>query len=101
MEKVTKGAWVEIETVVLDVDQRAPQVPEDTKETPLMQWVNGYLLNNEAKLGEEVEVETLIGRKVKGKLSNTTPKHVHNYGEPIKELIDVGKELRDELREVL
>lgn len=101
MEKATRGSWVEIEIVVLEPGKRAPQVPEDTQRTPLMQWVNGYLVNEEAKIGDEVEIETLIGRRIKGKLSNTNPQHIHNFGRPVKELLDVGVELRNELKELL
>ncbi|MBS4535186.1 2-amino-4-ketopentanoate thiolase [Clostridium sp. D2Q-14] len=100
MKKAKKGEWVEIEEVLLESDKRAQHLPEDTKKVPLVQWFKGYLLNEEAEIGDYVEVETLIGRNITGKLSDINPKHVHNFGEPIKELIDIGKELRKEVEEL-
>ena len=38
MDKAKKNDWVEIENLVLTPDERAPQVPDDTKATPLMMW---------------------------------------------------------------
>lgn len=91
------GDWVEIENILLSAGDRAPQVPEDTQKVPLKEWRKGYLLNKDAKLGEQVEIETLIGRREKGKLSDINPRHNYDYGLPVKELIDVGIELRKEL----
>ncbi len=99
MEKAKKGDWVEIEEIILKPEERAPQVPEDTKRVPLVQWMRGYLLEEEGSLGEMVTIETLIGRKVKGKLCDVSPRHVHDFGKPVKELIDVGIEIRKELKE--
>ncbi|MTI67162.1 MAG: 2-amino-4-ketopentanoate thiolase [Firmicutes bacterium] len=97
MKQVKRGEWVEIEEILLEPEKRAKHLPLDTKKVPLVQWFKGYMITEEANIGDEVEIKTLIGRKVKGKLSDINPKHVHNFGEPIKELIDVGIELRDEI----
>ncbi|WP_026894939.1 2-amino-4-oxopentanoate thiolase subunit OrtA [Clostridiisalibacter paucivorans] len=100
MNKAKRGDWVEIEQILLEANKRADNLPEETKKVPLIQWFKGYLLNDRAELNDEVEIETLIGRKVKGKLSEINPKHVHNFGESIKELMDVGIELRKEIEEL-
>lgn len=97
MERAKAGDWVEIEEILLQPGERAPQVPEDTQKTPLRQWMKGYMVTEEGCLGDIVEVTTLIGRKVAGKLSSINPRHVHDYGNPVKELIDVGIELREEI----
>lgn len=100
MERARKGDWVEIEEILLVPGERAPQVPEDTQKVPLIQWCKGYLATEEASIGDEVEIETITGRRVKGKLSQINPRHIHNFGEPVKELIDVGRELREELEKL-
>lgn len=95
-----KGEWVEIENVLLPAGSRAPQAPMDTQSVPLMEWHKGYLLNETAEIGDEVLIDTLIGRRLKGRLSDIGPKHRYDYGMPVKELIDVGTELRREIEEM-
>lgn len=92
-----KNDWVEIENILLKAGNRAKNVSEDTQNVPLIERRKGYLLENDAKIGDEVEIETIIGRKVKGQLSEINPKHRYDFGNPIKELIDVGYELRKEI----
>lgn len=92
--KVPKGSWVQIEQVVLKPEERAPQVPEDTKAVPLMLWVKGTLLED-ASLGETVEIETAIGRRLTGKLVAENPPYTHGFGRPVQELLSVGKEFRE------
>lgn len=89
-----KGDWVRIYNVILTPEQRAPQVPDDTKMVPLEMWDKGFLLNEKAEIGDEVEVETYIGRKIKGKLLEINPVYRHNYGEFVPELMYVGRQLR-------
>jgi len=91
--KVPKGSWVQIEQVVLRPEERAPQVPEATKAVPLMLWVKGTLLED-ATLGETVEIETAIGRRLSGRLVAENPPYIHGFGRPIPELLAVGKEFR-------
>lgn len=98
MEKAKAGDLVEIEEILLNVGQRAPQVPEDTKKVPLIQWIKGALITKQANIGDMVEIKTLIGRCVKGKLVTINPKYIHNFGENIQELADVGMELREEIK---
>jgi len=90
--------WVEIEEILLESGSRAPQVLEDTQSTPLKQWIKGYLINEQANIGDLVEIETMAGRKVSGELSDINPSYSHDFGAPIKELLDVGRELKQELR---
>ena len=58
--------WVIIHNTVLTPDERAPQVPDDTKEVPLEMWVKGFI-QSDANIGDFVEVKTITGRSVKGK----------------------------------
>jgi len=91
--KAKKGEWVKIHSIVLTPDQRAPQVPEDTKKVPLETWVKGFLLDD-ASVGEEVEVKTYTGRLVKGTLIEVAPTFKHSFGENIPELLEIGQQLR-------
>ena len=98
MSKAYQNDWVEVEEVLLEVGARAPKVPEDTAKTPLRQWTRGYLLEEEAEIGQKVFIETVIGRKISGKLVEVNPRHVHDFGNTVKELVDVGCELRKEIK---
>ncbi len=94
------GDWVQIEETVLDVGERAPQVPEDTQKVPLIMRVKGFA-TEEADLGDDVTVETIIGRKVRGKLVDLEPRYEHDFGRPVVELISVGREARQMLQDIL
>lgn len=98
---VKKGDWVEIENTILNPDERSTNLPDSTKKTPLKMWVRGFLLNEEAELNDDVELITLASRKVSGKLIEFNPRHVHDYGDTVIELIQIGEELKNELLELL
>ena len=95
---IEKGTWVEIHTVVLDAGERAPQVPEDTRRVPLEMRVKGFLLTP-AAIGEDVAIETLSGRQLRGTLAEANPAYNHSFGAPIPELSSIGCEVRALLRE--
>lgn len=43
MSAIAKGTWVEIERVLLDPEQRAPNLPEDTRSCPYVLRISGFL----------------------------------------------------------
>jgi len=88
-----KGDWVQIHRIVLHPGERSPQLPEDTKKVPLEMWQKGFI-THDASIGDEAEIETVIGRKVKGKLVRVNPVYGHNFGKPVRELLTIGMELR-------
>lgn len=90
---VKKGRWVEVYRVVLPAGQRAPQVPDDTKQVPLEMRVKGFL-EKDAKIGDEVTVTTAVGRSVTGKLTAVNPAYTHGFGEPIEQLVTIGRQVR-------
>lgn len=94
MNFAKKGDWVRIHNVVLKPDERAPQVPEDTKKVPLEMWVKGFILKD-AKIGEEVEIETITCRKVVGKLIEINPTYSHDFGKCIPEVLKIGIQLKN------
>ena len=55
---VQPGRWVEIRSTVLEAAERAPQVPEDTRQVPLEMRARGFL-RAEAAIGDEVEIANL------------------------------------------
>jgi len=97
--KAKKGDWVQVYKRILEPGERAPQVPDDTKKVPLEAWINGYLLNEEAEIGEEVEIRTLADRIERGILSEINPKFKHDFGEPIPDVVEAVLRVRSLLFE--
>jgi hypothetical protein len=92
-----KNAWVEIHRTVLEPGKRAPQVPADTQDVPLEMKVKGFL-SRDAGVGDEVEITTPTGRRIRGVLTAINPAYSHRFGSPIAELSPIGSELRAILR---
>lgn len=91
---IKKGEWVRIHKNILEPSERAPQVPDDTKLCPLEMWVKGYLLAD-ANMGDEVEIETVTGRKETGTLIEVNPYYDHDFGKFVPELLAIDKQVRD------
>jgi len=94
---VAPGTLVEIHGVVLPAGARAPQVPADTQAVPLEMRVKGVLAAP-AALGEEAEIVTPAGRRLRGTLVEVDPAYTHGFGRPIRELSTIGDEVRALLR---
>lgn len=90
-----KGNWVRIHTVVLEVGQRANNIPEDTQNVPLEMWDKGFLLDDSANIGDKVKVETYIGRVVEGNLLEVNPYYEHDFGKCVPELLYIGRQARE------
>ncbi|OQB20500.1 MAG: hypothetical protein BWY11_02340 [Firmicutes bacterium ADurb.Bin182] len=88
-----KGDWVQIHQIVLEPSGRAPTVPEDTKKVPLELWVKGYALHD-SKIGENVEIRTITGRKASGELTAVNPSYKHSFGDFVPELLQIGKQVK-------
>lgn len=91
---IKKGTWVEIVKVVLPSEERSNAIPEETKRTPLMMWVRGNTLEN-SDLGEVVEIETISGRIVKGKVTQVEPAYTHSFGKYIGDISYIGKQAKE------
>ena len=94
---VDNGTWVELHDIILPAGQRAPQVPEDTQHVPLEMRVKGFLVEP-ARIGDEAEVITAAGRRLRGRLAEANPAYDHSFGRPIPALSNIGSELRTILR---
>ncbi|MCL4808219.1 MAG: hypothetical protein KJ062_10575 [Thermoanaerobaculia bacterium] len=87
--RVAKGTWVEIESIVLKPEERAPGLPEDTAATPYVLRLSGFL-EEDAEVGEEVSVKSLIGRTHRGVLRVVNPGYDHSFGTTVPELLHIG-----------
>ncbi|MBW6473645.1 MAG: 2-amino-4-ketopentanoate thiolase [Anaerolineaceae bacterium] len=91
MEKIKTGTWVEIEQIVLKPEERASALPEDTRKVPYVLHVSGFLLED-AALGQEARIKTVIGRELLGKVLVVNPSYTHSFGDTVPELLDIGLE---------
>ncbi|MDA3941751.1 MAG: 2-amino-4-oxopentanoate thiolase subunit OrtA [Spirochaetia bacterium] len=89
-----KGDWVRIHSILMEAGNRATGVPADTSNVPYELWDKGFLISDKAEIGEEVEIETITGRKIKGTLLETNPSYGHDFGEFIPEIILIDKQLK-------
>lgn len=94
MSIVKAGSWVQIEQIILTPEERAPQIPAETKEKPFLLLAKGFLRQT-AKLGETVSIETIAGRTLQGRLIALNPPYLHGFGAPIPELLRVGIQFRE------
>ncbi len=90
---IKKGEWVRIHKIILTPAERAPQVPDDTKAVPLEMWDKGFLLAD-SELGDQVEIETVTGRRETGTLIEVNPYYDHDYGKFVPELLAIDKQVR-------
>ena len=81
-----KNDWVQIHINVLKPEERATNIPDDTRHVPLEMWVKGHLLDETADIGDLVRVRTKTGREVSGTLCAVNPSFKHNFGDYIPEL---------------
>lgn len=94
MKQAKRGDWVQVSSIVLKAEERAPQVPEDTKKCDLRMWVKGFI-QADAAIGDVVEIETAIGRRVTGELYAINPSYTHTYGTFVPELVQIQHQLRE------
>ena len=94
------GDWVRIHNIILEVGERATNIPEDTQNVPLEMWDKGFLLDDNAKIGDMVKVETYIGRVIEGRLIELNPYYKHDFGKSVPELLYIGRQARELLAKV-
>jgi hypothetical protein len=70
---------------------------DDTRKLPLEMRAKGFL-TAPAVVGEEVEILTAAGRRLRGALAAVNPAYSHGFGPPIPELTPIGGEVRAMLR---
>ena len=97
IDPIPPGTWVEIRAILLSPAARASHLSEDTRQVPLEMRTKGFLVEA-ALVGGEAEIETLVGRRLRGILMQANPAYTHGFGPPIPELARVGGEVRAALR---
>lgn len=88
-----KDQWVEIHRILLTPAERTAALPADTQRVPFEARIKGFLVED-AEIGEEAIIETVLGRRVPGTLLSVLPPHLHTFGSPVLELLSIGQELR-------
>ena len=83
------GTWVEIEATLLNPEERAPNLPPDTAAVPYILKVSGFL-TEDAELGQEAMVRSLIGHEYRGVLKVVNPSYGHSFGATVPELLHIG-----------
>jgi len=99
MSKAQKGDWVQVFKVVLNPEERAPGLPPETASVPLTMKVKGFLVDETAEIGQQVSIQTITGRDVQGELIGINPAYEIDYGRPQQELLKIGLEVRNLIRE--
>ena len=97
MVDAKRGDLVQIHKIILKPEGRSPNLPDDTRIVPYEGWIKGFLRDENASLGDEVRVETFIGRKCVGILHAVNPVYDHDFGAPQQELLSIGKEAKQQL----
>ena len=90
-----KNDWVQIHIDVLKPEERATNIPEDTRHVPLEMWVKGHLLNESAQIGDLVKVRTKTGREAEGTLCAVNPSYQHSFGRYIPELDAIDETVKE------
>jgi hypothetical protein len=91
MSKIPKGTWVEVERTLVGTGRRASFQPADPSKAPAYTVrVSGFLLED-AELGQQVRIRTILGKVHLGKLRIQSPSYGHSFGHTVPELVKVGR----------
>jgi 2-amino-4-ketopentanoate thiolase alpha subunit len=93
MSKIPKGTWVEVERTLVSADRRLPvRTLDPTKLPSYMVRVSGFLLED-AELGQQVRIRTIMGKVHIGKLRIQSPSYGHSFGHTVPELMRPSRTL--------
>jgi hypothetical protein len=87
----------EIEWVVLQPGKRAAPAPADTRAVPYLARARG--LATHPVLGEEAEISTPTGRRLRGTVLTTYPGYEHSFGRPSPAWVRMQTQIRSLARE--
>jgi hypothetical protein len=90
---IKKGSFVEIMQIVLETDERADNLPEETRKTPLKLWAKG-ILTEDSELGSVGCILTTTGRKLEGNISQINPSYDYSFGHYIEEISHIGSQAK-------
>jgi len=90
MSNIPKGTWVEVERTLLGTPGRIPGHPVESPDGPAYTVrVSGFLLED-ADLGQQVRIRTILGKLYSGKLRIQSPSYGHSFGHTVPELLKAG-----------
>jgi hypothetical protein len=95
-----RGDRIRIRKTVLKPGERSERIPEETRRTPMVMWVKGFLIDESGAVGDMVTVETDTGRRVTGELVDETPSWNHGFGRQVPELDELARRMRVLAREL-
>jgi len=91
MSKIPKGTWVEVERMLPTAGRGVQTRPLDpAKGISCTVRVSGFLLDD-AELGQQVRIRTIMGKIHLGKLRIQSPSYGHSFGHTVPELLKVGR----------
>lgn len=93
---IDKGTYVKIRKTLLKPEERAKNLPIETRKVPYKMWVKGYLLQ-EADLFDIVTIKTITDRVVTGRLKEVEPPYKHSYGNFIPEILKMKDIILDDM----
>jgi len=99
MVDAKRGDLVQVHRIILPPHQRPDNLPSSTKSVPFECWIKGFLIDDAAKVGDQVRIQTFIGREISGTLCEVNPIYDHSFGEPQTELLPIGSEVNKQLEE--
>lgn len=88
-----KGSYVEIVQQVLSIEERASNIPEETRRKPLALWAKGFLLED-SNLGESAKIKTINDRILEGIVTEVNPSYTHDFGEFVPEILYIGAQAK-------
>ncbi len=86
---ITAGTWVEVQRVLLQPEQRSSALPEETRTCPYVLRMSGFL-RNDAQIGDQVTISSMIGHEHTGELITVNPSYAHTFGATVPELLPIG-----------
>lgn len=87
--------WTEIEWVELAPAERAETAPEETRAVPYVVRARGFAVRPE--LGKQVEIRTVTGRPLHGRVTDVYPGYHHTFGRPLAAWIIMRDQIRASL----
>jgi hypothetical protein len=91
MSKIPKGTWVEVERTLPDTNRSGFRRPLDPPKAPsYVVRISGFLLED-AELGQQVKIRTIMGKLHTGKLRIQSPSYGHSFGHTVPELLKIGR----------
>ncbi|MBU0514928.1 MAG: 2-amino-4-ketopentanoate thiolase [Proteobacteria bacterium] len=90
MNEAFRGDLVQIINVIMEPADRPETLPPSTRAVPYQGWIKGLLVDDHARIGDQVTIKTFIGRHLSGKLYAVGPTYDHGFGRPRPELLPIG-----------